>query len=616
MAFPQTPLQVDIELYYSAAWNNINQYVYHRSANPIVITRGRQNEGQACDPGHMTLELNNRDGRFSPRNPNSPLFGLIGRNTPIRVKVTFNAITYVRFTGEVSSWPSRWDVTGRDIWVPVDAWGILRRLGQGEKPIKSAVDRTILGDTFDTVAYWPLTDGELAYPNFQPSTPDTAPAVAATWTGSGIVAFAGDAGIPGSDPVAAVVSGQNITFPVRGYAETGEWTVQNLVHLTSTNDSVTTSINIEAATGPYLVNADVTLAITPTLGVTVVGPGGTVFTDTESIDESRLRDRPVSLIITSKDLGGGNDTFVSRLLDDHGQEMKKYTRDNFHVHGRPRSIRMGGLGGVGHLRLLNDTAFDIDNDGTEVAWASSGFDGEAAGARFARVATQSSIPYVITGTSSARMSGEAQDTLLGVLRAAEDVDQGFIYEIRDSLGLTFRTNSSRYNQVPTTLSYTAGNISPPFDPEPDDFTVANDREVKRSGGSSARAELESGPLSIQDPPDGVGRYDDSITLDLFDDDQTTHVATWRLHIGTWDAERYPQVHVDLAAASNTTLIPQITSADSGSQINITNLPSWLPPETAELLIEGYTETIGFFDWSLTFNTSPAGPYQVVSNWDM
>jgi hypothetical protein len=44
------------------------------------------------------------------------------------------------------------------------------------------------------------------------------------------------------------------------------------------------------------------------------------------------------------------------------------------------------------------------------------------------------------------------------------------------------------------------------------------------------------------------------------------------------------------------------------------LPSWLPPEIAELLIEGQEITIGFFTWSFTFNTSPAGPYNVVGRW--
>jgi hypothetical protein len=124
--------------------------------------------------------------------------------------------------------------------------------------------------------------------------------------------------------------------------------------------------------------------------------------------------------------------------------------------------------------------------------------------------------------------------------------------------------------------------------------------------------LTSGPLSVQDPPDGVGRYDDSIEIDAYSDDQLEHIAGWRLHVGTWDSERYPRVRVDLAA--NPDLIATVAPLDSGDYVQITNLPSWLPPEDADLLIEGYAERIGFYDWDMVFCMSPAGPYQVVGRW--
>jgi hypothetical protein len=179
--------------------------------------------------------------------------------------------------------------------------------------------------------------------------------------------------------------------------------------------------------------------------------------------------------------------------------------------------------------------------------------------------------------------------------------------------LQYRTNASRYNQIPIQLDYGAGHISAPFDPEPDDRGIANDREVKRRNGSSARRELASGPLSVQDPPDGIGRYDDSITVDVYSDDQLDNIASWRLHVGTFDAERYPRVRVDLSAnfGQNALLIPQIAAADSGTLITIDNLPAWLPPGPAALLVEGYREVIGFYDWDFIFNCSPAGPYNQI-----
>src|SRR5690606_31643304 len=42
--------------------------------------------------------LVNRDGRYSARNPLSPLYGKIGRNTPVRIRVGDPQLAF-RFTG-------------------------------------------------------------------------------------------------------------------------------------------------------------------------------------------------------------------------------------------------------------------------------------------------------------------------------------------------------------------------------------------------------------------------------------------------------------------------------------------------------------------------------------
>lgn len=74
---------VTVELFYSGVWNDITADAYTR--DPITITRGRPDESTRTPPSTLNLTLNNNDGKYSPRNPRSPLYGLIGRNTPIRV---------------------------------------------------------------------------------------------------------------------------------------------------------------------------------------------------------------------------------------------------------------------------------------------------------------------------------------------------------------------------------------------------------------------------------------------------------------------------------------------------------------------------------------------------
>lgn len=74
-----------VELRLGGVWTDVTGFVYQR--DPISITRGRSDEAGKTDPGRCSLTVNNRDGRFSPRNPRGPYFGSIGRNTPIRVYV-------------------------------------------------------------------------------------------------------------------------------------------------------------------------------------------------------------------------------------------------------------------------------------------------------------------------------------------------------------------------------------------------------------------------------------------------------------------------------------------------------------------------------------------------
>src|SRR3954468_21467544 len=72
-----------VELLLNGVWTDVTARTYLRDR--ITITRGRQDQGARVDPGSCTITFNNKDGRFSPRNPVGPYYGLIGRNTPVRV---------------------------------------------------------------------------------------------------------------------------------------------------------------------------------------------------------------------------------------------------------------------------------------------------------------------------------------------------------------------------------------------------------------------------------------------------------------------------------------------------------------------------------------------------
>ena len=86
-AFPLSPLPIAVELYLNSAWTDVTAYTYGRDASPVQVTRGRTSEGGSIERATCSLTFDNRDGRFSPRNPTGPYYGQLGRNTPLRVTV-------------------------------------------------------------------------------------------------------------------------------------------------------------------------------------------------------------------------------------------------------------------------------------------------------------------------------------------------------------------------------------------------------------------------------------------------------------------------------------------------------------------------------------------------
>lgn len=72
-----------VEMFYGGAWNAVDAY----TRQPISISYGKQDESEHVTPSTCTLQLDNRDGSKNPRNPMSPLYGLVGRNTPLRIRM-------------------------------------------------------------------------------------------------------------------------------------------------------------------------------------------------------------------------------------------------------------------------------------------------------------------------------------------------------------------------------------------------------------------------------------------------------------------------------------------------------------------------------------------------
>lgn len=83
MAFPATPVNVGVFLQLIDGTYDITQYVYVEDG--INLSFGRSDEASDAEPASMSLTLNNRDGRFTPRNPNGAYYGKLSRDSVISI---------------------------------------------------------------------------------------------------------------------------------------------------------------------------------------------------------------------------------------------------------------------------------------------------------------------------------------------------------------------------------------------------------------------------------------------------------------------------------------------------------------------------------------------------
>lgn len=815
MTFPETPLPIRVDLQIDGAWTDVSDDVYSR--DPISITRGRTAEGATVDPGRCSLTLDNRSLKYTPRNPVSPLYGKIGRNTPIRVGVAIgtpylscsggNSVTIgsstpdtaaldivgdldvrfeatldnwfapgsielcgkgaqatnqrswllmmrdqqirlewsangtstvganstaplpapssghlairvtldvnngasgntttfytaptiagpwvqlgtpvvaagitsifnstaplmagqgwsdlgfasasgkihraevrngingtvvadpdfgvqtpgtasftdtagrpwtigtgssitnlqTRFVGEVSSWPLQWDTSGRDIYVTIEAAGIMRRLTQGATALDSTLRRSIPGAP-NLVAYWPMEEGSDATRAYSPI-PGVPPLAMShvTWAGADTLPSSGPLPVLASDNGDLPRMSGPVPAPVG--MPTG-WLVQWIYRLDTPNTTLYTFLRISCTGGTvaewYLQTRDNESRI-----YGIDGEGNTI------VDEH---------VATSLDLFGqwtSNRFSVSQsggtvtweiIWQDVGGDAGSFSDTYSGTIGRVRGVggppdgyaaALDGMA-IGHIAVFS-TPTTTAYDGAITAYA-----GETAGTRMLRLAGEEDVPLTVSQTPAQqeRLGPQLPSPFLALVQEAADSDAGILYENRTAVALAYRGRETLYNQDPVTLVY-GTNLMPGLAPVDDDQLTENDVTVTRVNGSSGRATLNTGPLSVNPPPAGVGTYASSVSLSLYADEQAAPQAQWLVHLGTVDEARYPVVNVNLAR--NPELIDRIAGLDSGDRLQILDPPAKLPPGTVDLLMQGYTETLSQYQWDWTGNCTPGSPWTV------
>lgn len=110
------PNDVKVRLFLNSTWVDVSTDV--RDESGVVITTGRQDESSEVNPGSCRFSLDNRDGAYTPRNPTSPYYGSLNRNTPVCVLLDEVVDTFSRTVA--SGWGT---ADTADVWNAFGAGG-------------------------------------------------------------------------------------------------------------------------------------------------------------------------------------------------------------------------------------------------------------------------------------------------------------------------------------------------------------------------------------------------------------------------------------------------------------------------------------------------------------
>lgn len=603
MAWTEGTIPYSVELFYDGVWNAIPAEDV-KAAPSVEISRGRSDLVSSPEPQRMTLRLESPAGKYSPRNPNSPLYGKIGRNTPIRLTLDGE----VRFHGEVHTWPTQWDVE-TFVWVDIEAYGPRRRMTRGESPLRSPMYRAMMDDSHVApIAYWPCEDGRHSH-SFSSALDGGKPMTVGLIPGfpTRDVHFSAYSGFLSSDAVLELGSTSVVgRTPIHPF--TGEMRALALLHLP---DAGVTDTEVEA------------------LNVRMSGTAAEWIIKIRDTGEMgiRIRDADGGIIydggwaFANENFNGSNLLFglwLQKNINDIDYQIFTFKENVFggvvvngtltdQTMGSPRQVILGAKGDLGGAAVGHVAVFDQETSTVIWSFASSvmdGWIGEQARPRMVRLASEESFDFDWVAGDTERLGYQGLKTTLELMDEAAATDGGILFEDRATGNLKYRPRVDLYNQVPLELTYS--DLARPFIPTEDDDQLWNVVEVSRDGGGSAKVARDTGTLSIGE----IGRYEQTVTLSLRSDGQAEGQATWRLHLGTVDEARYPVLRIRLHAKSDPAVVSTVTSIDIGDRVAISGLPSFLPPGVADMIVQGYTESTDGIVRDFEFNCTPARPWTV------
>lgn len=599
-------------------WTDVTQYVAHHNT-----VRGRQHELDRFETGVATIDIINTTGVFNSWNTSSPFTGLIVPMKLLQIRRTYSAVTYVRYTGHIISYPTQWpdEIQAGAQLICSDAFRALALADITSTLYK----QTILAD--GATAYYRL--GELkvgtSYPTMLDSSGNSRDGI---YEGTVVNAVAGAlvadtdlavdwgayagrgtlpnaAGVTGSTvfsfdcwilPQAAGVSGLDRIYSQNSGA--GVTTCELYINQGTTSSFIKIQLVVTAASGANSLSVLANTNSLPVDGfwhhVAFVRTGG--LTGILYVDGAAVSATTATVGSAPNVASPSKVLFNDNAVSPSGAAPYMYTgkMDEFAVYNgvalSAAKILSHYQAGVGQW-ANQDSGTRISRVLDTIGWSS--------GAR-----------QIDTGdtTVAAVTASLASTKALTYMQLVELTEDGALYMSGDGkVRYWSRSNITKNTTVAATLgnsSALTGGTEIPFQPVPDlqfdDLDLWNEILVTRAGGFAQKAEdstSQSAYVRRTQPLDGL------LT--------TTDVES--LYRAQYNLDRYSTPYsrirgVVLRPLAQTSSTPTILGLDVLSRITVNrhNSPGGGTDFTQTAIIEKITEDVDAEtgDWLLTFGVSP------------
>lgn len=546
--------------------------------------RGRPYELADTQPGNLTVMLDNRDGRYDPPGPAGTAYaGKVLLFTPIRVRVTWQSVTYDVWRGFVERWPLEYDASGARAWTPLvatDALGLYSQV-----ILKSAVYYEIAGlDPYWLLGQWPCNDPA----GLTSAAPDPSGTVGPL-TGSGLT-FGSPLGSSTGVTGGYAYVPKNATPNYLLYNGGPKYVYQSNVW--------TAGVTFQAKSPPA--------SLASLLFVALIHPRPGAAPNAWQLNVAMNTDGTVSFGGTSAAsyADGKPHTLVLRYTQGSSLVCELdgnvlYSSSSPADYPAPDTIRVGDPVST----AVSGDVFVIDNDvspGTDLISSVLGWPGDTTGGRFARLCSYAGIyPYTAPGGGSVLAGADyTGQTLLAAVHQVS-LDENGRLSSAASGGAKLALRSDGYDlPVSSTLGEGSGEqhyLAAAYDYDPTYLYTAV--TVQRAGRSD---------ITVMSGQDGqYGTRNLTRTMTLSDDLVAADAASYLLAGHAKPTQRIREV--TLRPSSDPSLWAAALSLDLGAKVTVNRRAAGAPTKTGQFIVEQITHQADAHTgvWDTRLALSPA-----------